>query len=204
MAAPIKIKAHGWVLLPAAVLLLIYQVLNIGVDPRGLGILDTAILPILTIAAIVCAVIFSGKKLFFYLLLAGAYFLPNLAVLVLYARTEFSFGIDWLFKVVLGNFLPVNYLFWSEWSDNTILLLDLVIILLIVSLVLSFFDRSSTTAPKKSTSPAVVNSPKRTQQTGAQIEGDAVAQIEKLGDLLKKGLITQGEFESKKKQILGI
>ena len=203
MAAPIKIKAHGWVLLPAAVLLLIYQVLNIGIS-SGLGILDTAILPILTIAAIVCAVIFSGKKLFFYLLLAGAYFLPNLAVLVLYARTEFSFGIDWLFKVVLGNFLPVNYLFWSEWSDNTILLLDLVIILLIVSLVLSFFDRSSTTAPKKSTSPAVVNSPKRTQQTGAQIEGDAVAQIEKLGDLLKKGLITQGEFESKKKQILGI
>ena len=203
MAAPIKIKAHGWVLLPAAVLLLIYQVLNIGIS-SGLGILDTAILPILTIAAIVCAVIFSGKKLFFYLALAGAYFFPNLAVLVLYARTEFSFGIDWLFKVVLGNFLPVNYLFWSEWSDNTILLLDLVIILLIVSLVLSFFDRSSTTAPKKSTSPAVVNSPKRTQQTGAQIEGDAVAQIEKLGDLLKKGLITQGEFESKKKQILGI
>ena len=202
MAAPINIKAHGWVLLPAAVLLLIYQVLNIGVD-SGLGILDTAILPILTIAAIVCAVIFSGKKLFFYLSLAGAYFFPNLAVLVLYARTEFSFGIDWLFKVVLGNFLPVNYLFWSEW-EYMILLLDLVIILLIVSLVLSFFDRSSTTAPKKSTSPAVVNSPKRTQQTGAQIEGDAVAQIEKLGDLLKKGLITQGEFESKKKQILGI
>lgn len=203
MAAPIKIKAHGWVLLPAAILLLIYQVLNIGVS-SGLGILDTAILPILTIATIVCAVIFSGKKLFFYLLLAGAYFLLNLAVLVLYARTEFSFGIDWLLKVVLGNFLPVNYLFWSDWSGNTILLLDLVIILLIVSLVLSFFDRSSTTAPKKSTSPAVVNSPKRTQQTGAQIEGDAVAQIEKLGDLLKKGLITQGEFESKKKQILGI
>ena len=203
MAAPIKIKAHGWVLLPAAVLLLIYQVLNIGIS-SGLGILDTAILPILTIAAIVCAVIFSGKKLFFYLLLAGAYFLPNLAVLVLYARNDFTFGIDWLFKVVLGNFLPVNYLFWSDWSDNTILLLDLVIILLIVSLVLSFFDRSFTTAPKKSTSPAVVNSPKRTQQTGAQIEGDAVAQIEKLGDLLKKGLITQGEFESKKKQILGI
>ena len=202
MAAPIKIKAHGWVLLPAAVLLLIYQVLNIGIS-SGLGILDTAILPILTIAAIVCAVIFSGKKLFFYLSLAGAYFFPNLAVLVLYARTEFSFGIDWLFKVVLGNFLPVNYLFWSEW-EYMILLLDLVIILLIVSLVLSFFDRSSTTAPKKSTSPAVVNSPKRTQQTGAQIEGDAVAQIEKLGDLLKKGLITQGEFESKKKQILGI
>ena len=203
MAAPIKIKAHGWVLLPAAVLLLIYQVLNIGIS-SGLGILDTAILPILTIAAIVCAVIFSGKKLFFYLSLAGAYFFPNLAVLVLYARTEFSFGIDWLFKVVLGNFLPVNYLFWSDWDGNIILLLDLVKILLIVSLVLSFFDRSSTTAPKKSTSPAVVNSPKRTQQTGAQIEGDAVAQIEKLGDLLKKGLITQGEFESKKKQILGI
>ena len=203
MAAPIKIKAHGWVLLPAAVLLLIYQVLNIGIS-SGLGILDTAILPILTIAAIVCAVIFSGKKLFFYLLLAGAYFLPNLAVLVLYARNDFTFGIDWLFKVVLGNFLPVNYLFWSDWDGNIILLLDLVKILLIVSLVLSFFDRSSTTAPKKSTSPAVVNSPKRTQQTGAQIEGDAVAQIEKLGDLLKKGLITQGEFESKKKQILGI
>ena len=203
MAAPLKIKAHGWVLLPAAVLLLIYQVLNIGIS-SGLGILDTAILPILTIAAIVCAVIFSGKKLFFYPSLAGAYFLPNLAVLVLYARNDFSFGIDWLFKVVLGNFLPVNYLFWSDWSDNTILLLDLVIILLIVSLVLSFFDRSSTTAPKKSTSSAVLNSPKRTQQTGAQIEGDAVAQIEKLGDLLKKGLITQGEFESKKKQILGI
>jgi hypothetical protein len=167
----------------------------------GIGILDTAILPLLTIAAIVCAMIFSGKKFCFYLLLAGAYFLTNLAALILYARTDGYFGLLWLFKVLLGNFLPVNYLFW-QWGPA--LLIDLANILLIVSLALSLFDRPSTTAPKKSTSSAVLNSQKRTQQTGAQIEGDAVAKIEKLGDLLKKGLITQGEFESKKKQILGI
>jgi hypothetical protein len=204
MAAPLNIKIYGWILLPVVVSHLIYQVSNVvsnvGVV-SGIGILDTAILPLLTIAAIVCAMIFSGKKFCFYLLLAGAYFLTNLAALILYARTDGYFGLLWLFKVLLGNFLPVNYLFW-QWGPA--LLIDLANILLIVSLALSLFDRPSTTAPKKSTSSAVLNSQKRTQQTGAQIEGDAVAQIEKLGDLLKKGLITQGEFESKKKQILGI
>jgi hypothetical protein len=204
MAAPLNIKIYGWILLPVVVSHLIYQVSNVVSNAgvvSGIGILDTAILPLLTIAAIVCAMIFSGKKFCFYLLLAGAYFLTNLAALILYARTDGYFGLLWLFKVLLGNFLPVNYLFW-QWGPA--LLIDLAYILLIVSLALSLFDRPSTTAPKKSTSSAVLNSQKRTQQTGAQIEGDAVAQIEKLGDLLKKGLITQGEFESKKKQILGI
>jgi hypothetical protein len=204
MAAPLNIKIYGWILLPVVVSHLIYQVSNVVSNAgvvSGIGILDTAILPLLTIAAIVCAMIFSGKKFCFYLLLAGAYFLTNLAALILYARTDGYFGLLWLFKVLLGNFLPVNYLFW-QWGPA--LLIDLANILLIVSLALSLFDRPSTTAPKKSTSSAVLNSQKRTQQTGAQIEGDAVAQIEKLGDLLKKGLITQGEFESKKKQILGI
>ena len=43
-----------------------------------------------------------------------------------------------------------------------------------------------------------------TPKTPTGITGDAVEQVEKLGNLLAKGLLTQEEFESKKKQILGL
>jgi hypothetical protein len=33
---------------------------------------------------------------------------------------------------------------------------------------------------------------------------EAIEQVERLGDLLKKGLITQEEFDIKKRQILGL
>ena len=41
-------------------------------------------------------------------------------------------------------------------------------------------------------------------KTATGITGDAVEQVEKLGNLLAKGLLTQEEFDSKKKQILGL
>ena len=43
-----------------------------------------------------------------------------------------------------------------------------------------------------------------TPKTPTGITGDAVEQVEKLGNLLAKGLLTQEEFDSKKKQILGL
>jgi hypothetical protein len=43
-----------------------------------------------------------------------------------------------------------------------------------------------------------------TPKTATGITGDAVEQVEKLGNLLAKGLLTQEEFDSKKKQILGL
>ena len=43
-----------------------------------------------------------------------------------------------------------------------------------------------------------------TPKTPTGIPGDAVEQVEKLGNLLAKGLLTQEEFESKNKQILGL
>ena len=41
-------------------------------------------------------------------------------------------------------------------------------------------------------------------KTATGITGDAVEQVEKLGNLLAKGLLTQEEFDNKKKQILGL
>ena len=41
-------------------------------------------------------------------------------------------------------------------------------------------------------------------RTSVGIEGDAIVQVQKLGELLKQGLITQDEFDTKKKQILGL
>jgi hypothetical protein len=43
-----------------------------------------------------------------------------------------------------------------------------------------------------------------TPKAAMGITGDAVEQVEKLGNLLAKGLLTQEEFDSKKKQILGL
>jgi hypothetical protein len=55
-------------------------------------------------------------------------------------------------------------------------------------------------APIKPTPPQARIIPK----TATGITGDAVEQVEKLGNLLAKGLLTQEEFDNKKKQILGL
>jgi hypothetical protein len=57
-----------------------------------------------------------------------------------------------------------------------------------------------TPVPIKPTPPQARIIPK----TATGITGDAVEQVEKLGNLLAKGLLTQEEFDNKKKQILGL
>jgi hypothetical protein len=64
--------------------------------------------------------------------------------------------------------------------------------------------RSTSVGPKLSAAPIFVaarDSDKRSLHTNTL---DGIEQVERLGDLLKKGLITQEEFDFKKRQILGL
>jgi membrane protease subunit (stomatin/prohibitin family) len=44
----------------------------------------------------------------------------------------------------------------------------------------------------------------QSQQSTAPVEDDTYEQLEKLGELKDKGIITQAEFDAKKQQILGL
>jgi membrane protease subunit (stomatin/prohibitin family) len=44
----------------------------------------------------------------------------------------------------------------------------------------------------------------QSQQSAAPVEDDTYEQLEKLGELKDKGIITQAEFDAKKQQILGL
>ncbi len=52
--------------------------------------------------------------------------------------------------------------------------------------------------------PAQESAPPTQEPTSAEAEPDYVAEIERLGQLKEKGLITEEEFEAKKKQLLGL
>ena len=78
--------------------------------------------------------------------------------------------------------------------------------ILTIAAVIVAFSISNNNLPKlnpvsiKPTPPQARIIPK----TATGITGDAVEQVEKLGNLLAKGLLTQEEFDNKKKQILGL
>jgi hypothetical protein len=110
-----------------------------------------------------------------------------------------GFQFRWYLKTMIGRMgLDVS------WSSAEIMRL-LSAILTIVAVVVAFSITNNnllkqnlvsvnTTPPQGRTTP----------KTATGITGDAVEQVEKLGNLLAKGLLTQEEFDSKKKQILGL
>jgi len=58
-------------------------------------------------------------------------------------------------------------------------------------------EEQAALAPKSDQTPAQSSSPKTTQ-------ADYLAELEKLGELRDKGIITEEEFQAKKKQLLGL
>lgn len=48
------------------------------------------------------------------------------------------------------------------------------------------------------------NAPPTQEPVSAEAEPDYVAEIERLGQLKEKGLITEEEFQAKKKKLLGL
>lgn len=84
------------------------------------------------------------------------------------------------------------------------------IIIAIVAVVLSFKKSAKSqtlnteSIPASSSDRIFIPGGKPVKQTSQNLPNEGLDQIEKLGDLLKKGLITQEEFEIKKRQILGL
>jgi hypothetical protein len=110
-----------------------------------------------------------------------------------------GFQFKWYFKTMIGR-LGQDV----EWNFAEISMI-LSAILTIAAVIVAFSISNNnlpklTPVPIKPTPPQARIIPK----TATGITGDAVEQVEKLGNLLAKGLLTQEEFDKKKKQILGL
>ena len=110
-----------------------------------------------------------------------------------------GFQIKWYIKTMIGRLgLDVG---WNLAEFSIILSAILTIAGVIIAFSISNKNLSiPSPAEIKPTPPQSRIIPK----TATGITGDAVEQVEKLGNLLAKGLLTQEEFDNKKKQILGL
>lgn len=107
---------------------------------------------------------------------------------------------------IYGIKLFINWPFWgsSGFSLFGELLGFITFITIIVAVVLSFFDTSPATSISHQ-GISIVQSPVPNFATQTQSRGNQgnLSEIEVLGDLLQKGLLTQEEFDRKKREILG-
>ncbi len=118
----------------------------------------------------------------------------------LYWSNKNDFNVIWLLRDLiswpifgLGSFYTLGSVFG---------LLSFVTIVLAV--VLSFFDSSPATSISHQTiSMAQSTVPNFAPQTQSRVNQGNLSEIEVLGDLLQKGLLTQEEFDRKKREILG-
>ena len=107
---------------------------------------------------------------------------------------------------IYGVKVFINWPFWgsSGFSLFGELFGFITFITIIVAVVLSFFDTSpSTSISHQGMSMAQSNVPNFAPQAPSRSTQGNLSEIEILGDLLKKGLLTQEEFDRKKREILG-
>ena len=190
-----KIKVPGILILVSAFFYLFATIIRV-FNGWGIGAIST-IIALLSIALLVVGGLLASNKNLF-LVLIGAYLALNLVDALFF---------DWyqqgLLVAILGTFLPVNLLLGLQ--SNTELILDIHLIILLTGFIMNLV---STTSRTNSHSIAPPYQAPLTQRpaVGASvgIEGDAFVQVQKLGELLKQGLISQDEFDTKKKQILGL
>jgi len=156
---------------------------------------------------LILALVLVKKRLFAILIIAG----NSLIVLIQVFRqlSYFDFPDDFSFllklkiivKIMLGFGLVGDFSSWN-FADIT----KILSAIFTIAGVIIAFTISNNNLPKLN---PVSNQPTPPQariipKTATGITGDAVEQVEKLGNLLAKGLLTQEEFDSKKKQILGL
>ena len=155
---------------------------------------------------LILAMVLLKKKLFGILIIGVNVFIA-LVRIVLNSPWSYMEGAPlgmqfrWYIKIMMGHQTMGPEFPWSFTEYIKILSAILTIAAVIVA-----FSISNKNLPKpnpvsiKPTPPQARIIPK----TATGISGDAVEQVEKLGNLLAKGLLTQEEFDSKKKQILGL
>ncbi len=129
----------------------------------------------------------------------GVYSLFHLGY-ALYWSNKNDFSLIWLLKEIvswpvfgLGGIYTLGTIFGS-----------ICFVTIVVAVVLSFFDSSPATSISHQ-SISMVQSPVPNFATQTQSRGNQgnLSEIEVLGDLLQKGLLTQEEFDRKKREILG-
>jgi|LauGreDrversion4_2_1035121.scaffolds.fasta_scaffold118575_4 hypothetical protein len=188
-----KLRAPGVLILVSALFYLFATVFRM-LDGWGFT-LASIVIALFTIALLIVSAILSANKNLF-LILIGAYLAINILDV---------FFFDWyqrgLLPTLIGTVLPLNLVLGVQ--SNSELILDIHLVLLIAGVILRLIskDSESVIQTRSHQTPPLQRPVTR---TSVGIEGDAIVQVQKLGELLKQGLITQDEFDTKKKQILGL
>ena len=145
--------------------------------------------------------VFMFKNMSLRYIAVGAYLLTRLISSLYWMITSY--------EPTIGYFagLFVGWPFWGGLGPTFIASLFglLSFILLVIAFILSFRYRSQTATPTPGysgnrTVPTITHTPPVQVKKAQGAYGD----IEILGDLLKKGLLTQEEFDLKKREILGL
>lgn len=173
---------------------------------------------VIQIALLVLPVFLVGKRVIAVVSLVSVYFVQFLfGVIAIIRDLEylFDFGIRGFFQYwilpmfMIPNFIPGAY-FESLILETGSYLRFIGIIVAILGAVFTFvtvrLENQQSTTVGQNPSGAQMFVPSRSSGTQSS-HGNATAamdQVERLGDLLKKGLITQEEFDIKKRQILGL
>lgn len=172
--------------------------------PNILRLFETLI----QVGLLIIAIIMIKNKLFSILLLG-----VNVLIAVIH-MFQFRYGIQSMiglsdFGFQLKGYIKfaMNYPGWLveyPWAPAEIFRIVSAIFTIIGVLLVFLLREKAPKAVNKIASQVPLNKPAPSTSTASSISGDAIEQIEKLGDLLAKGLLTQEEFNEKKKQILGI
>ena len=173
---------------------------------------------LIQIALLALPVFLVGKRVVAAISVMSVYFVQFLfGVLAIIRDLEylFDFGILGIFQywilpmLMIPNYIPGTY-FESLFLETGSYLRFIGIILAILGAILTFVasrleNQSSTTVGKNSSAANVFVPSRSSSVHSSQVNAtEAIDQVERLGDLLKKGLITQEEFDIKKRQILGL
>lgn len=163
-------------------------------------------------------VFLAGKRVVAVISTVSVYFIQFLFGVVSMIRDfeYFSdFGIRgffqyWIFPMLfIPNYIPgtnLESLFLETGSYLRFIGIIFAILGAILTFVAARLENQPSTTVGKNSSAANVFVPSRSSIVhSSQVNAtEAIDQVERLGDLLKKGLITQEEFDIKKRQILGL
>ena len=144
--------------------------------------------------------VFMFKNMSLRYIAVGAYLLTRL-IYSLYWMITYEGSVSYFAGLFVG---------WPYWGGLGLTFIAalfgfLSFILLVIAFILSFLYRAQAATPTQGysgnrTAPTITHTPPTPVKKAQGAYGD----IEVLGDLLKKGLLTQEEFDIKKREILGL
>ena len=172
--------------------------------PNILRLFETLI----QVGLLIIAIIMIKNKLFSILLLGVNVFIAVIHMSQFRGFIQSMFGLgDFGYQLKGYIKFAMNYPGWDlqlAWAPAEIFRIISAVFTILGVLLAFLLSEKAPKAMSQVGSQAPMNKPAPSTSSASSISGDAIEQIEKLGDLLAKGLLTQEEFNEKKKQILGI